>query len=442
MEQKSILKEFIKYTTENVLGMLGLSFYILVDTYFIAKGMGADGLTALNLAIPVYSMIHGSGLMMGIGGATKYSIFQGQKNQQAAQQVFSGTVYMAILFAMIFMLIGVLFGEGITHLLGADASVFPLTYIYIRTLLLFAPGFLMNDILVSFVRNDGNPGLSMAAMIVGSLSNVVLDYIFIFPLQLGMFGAVLATGFAPLISMGILSLHWIRKKNHFEFRKEKTTLSLQGSILSLGLPSLIAELASGIVILVFNFIIMDILGNIGVAAYGIVANLSLVVTAVFTGIAQGMQPLLSRAYGEQGGEGKLKCILKYGIFTLLPISLLIYLLLFCFADPVAGIFNEEQNAELQQIAITGLRLYFIGIPLAGFNIILSMYFTSVEKAVPAQILSILRGLILIIPMAFFLSKLAGMEGVWLSYPVTEGLVCLLGGLFYYRRKGTGIFSRL
>lgn len=443
MEQKRRIREFIRYTTGNVLGMLGLSCYILADTYFISKGMGADGLTALNLAIPVYSLIYGSGLMLGIGGAAKYSVFCGQGNHRAADEVVINTIYLAVLFSLLFILAGVFFDEKLTWLLGADEAVFAMTHVYIQTLLLFAPCFLLNEIAICFVRNDGNPALAMAAMLAGSISNIILDYIFIFPFHLNMFGAVLATGFAPIISMGVLSWHWIKKQSHIRFRLGKPMPSRQKPILSLGISSLIAETSSGVVILVFNYIIMGIRGNIGVAAYGVIANLSLVVTAVFTGIAQGMQPLLSRAYGKQEGQNALEQILGYGIKTLLPISIGVYLLFFLFAGPVAGVFNGENNQELQQIAETGMRLYFIGIPFAGVNIVLSMYFTAIEKAAFAQLLSILRGFLLMLPMAFLLAWLAEMQGIWLTYTITEGLVFLLGLFLLYREhtKGNRIFSR-
>uniref|UniRef100_UPI00242C1874 MATE family efflux transporter n=1 Tax=Enterocloster clostridioformis TaxID=1531 RepID=UPI00242C1874 len=142
--------------------------------------------------------------------------------------------------------------------------------------------------------------------------------------------------------------------------------------------------------------------NIGVAAYGVVANLSLVVISIYTGIAQGAQPILSRVYG-YGEHESQKQILKYALKTMLVISFGIYLFFLLAASPIVSIFNSEQNMQLQEIAAAGLKLYFTAIPFVGFNIIISAYFTSTEKALPAQIISLSRGLLMIIPMAFFLS---------------------------------------
>lgn len=429
METTSYFKKFIQYASLNILGMVGLSCYILADTYFISRGLGANGLTALNLAIPIYSFVHGTGLMLGMGGATKYSVFQAQQAHQKANKVFSNTMNLAILFILLFVLTGVFLSGTITSLLGASGTVFSMTKTYLQNILLFAPAFMMNDIFICFVRNDGNPGRSMLAMLTGSVSNIILDYIFIFPLQMGILGAVLATGLAPVISLGVLSGHLLSKQNNFHFEKGKFSPTLAAKIFSLGVPSLITEIASGIVIIIFNTIILRLQGDIGVAAYGVIANLSLVVTSIYTGIAQGMQPMASYAYGIRDRNGT-KQILKYAVITALLLSCCIYALFLWQAHPIVRVFNREQNPQLQQIAVRGLKLYFTAIPFVGFNVILAMFFTATEKPFPAQTVSLSRGLFLIIPVALQLSLLIGMTGVWLSYPITESIVTLIGIILY------------
>lgn len=433
MNQTKDLKEFIKYAALNVMGMTGLSCYILADTFFISKGLGANGLTALNLAIPVYSLIHGSGLMLGMGGATKYSILKSQKNWGQTNKIFTNTVYLAGILAIAFLLTGIFLTRVLTAFLGADQEVFGMTATYLRVILLFAPAFLMNDILICFVRNDGDPKLAMLAMLGGSLSNVLLDYLFIFPLKLGIFGAVFATGLAPLISIMILSVYFLKKRNQFHLIREKLHPETEKTIVKLGIPSLIGEVSSGVVILVFNSIILKLQGNTGVAAYGVIANLSLVVMAVYTGIAQGMQPLISKAWGRCEIR-TCKRILSYAMITMAAVSIVVYAVIFFLADPIAGIFNSENNRLLQEIAVTGLKLYFTAAVFAGFNLIISIYFTSVELALPAQLISILRGVVLIVPMAFLLSGLFGMSGVWLAFPAAELLTAVTGFFLYCSKR--------
>lgn len=429
MMSSKCFRDFAKYASLNVMGMIGLSCYILADTFFVSKGLGTNGLTALNLAIPIYSFIHGSGLMIGMGGGTKYSIQKSQKNHEAANRIFTNAVCLAAVFAAFFVLVGIFFSGTIISLFGANDSVFDMSKTYLQVILLFAPAFLMNNVLLCFVRNDGAPQLSMAAMIGGSLSNVVLDWVFIFPCQMGIFGAVFATGLAPIISMLILSPHFIRKKNQFHFTKCKPKGKLFAGILSSGIPSLVTEVSSGVVMIVFNSIILHLEGNVGVAAYGVIANLSLVVIAIYTGIAQGIQPIISRNYGVKN-LGNVHATMRYALITMLLFSVVIYMVVLFGAWQIADIFNSEQNAMLQNIATEGLRLYFTACPFAGFNVIISMYFTSTERPQPAHVISILRGFLVIIPMAFLLSWIGKIHGVWCAFPATELLVAVIGLLFF------------
>ncbi|MCI8483696.1 MAG: MATE family efflux transporter [Lachnospiraceae bacterium] len=431
MRQTQCFKEFVRYVSLNMLGMLGLSCYILADTFFVAGGLGAAGLAALNLAIPIYSFIHGSGLMLGMGGATRYSILRSQGKEEEGNQAFTRTFWMVFGFAVIFFVTGLFLSEYLALLLGAKGEILEMCKTYLKVLLLFAPVFLLNELLLSFVRNDGSPQLPMMAMVGGSFSNILLDYIFIFPCKMGIFGAVFATGLAPVISLIILSPYFFQKKQGFHLRKTSFSVSESRYILAGGLPSLVTELSSGIVMIIFNGIILGIEGNIGVAAYGVIANLSLVVLALYTGIAQGIQPLLSKYYGKKEGW-KIQRIFWYAIFTAVGLSLFIYLTVFFRADNMVSAFNGEENQRLQEIAVWGMKLYFTGCVFAGINIILSAYFTSTDAAGPAGMISVLRGFLVIIPVSFLLAALWEITGLWLTFPVTECFVTAVG-LCLYRK---------
>lgn len=433
MKKQSGVREFAHYTILSVLGTLGVSCYILADTFFVSKGLGTNGLAALNLAIPVYNFIHGTGLMLGMGGATRFSVCKSQGRYGEVNRIYTNTIYLAVLFSIAFMLPGLFLSRQLAVLLGADINILEMTDTYLKWLLIFSPAFIFNDVLLCFVRNDESPQLSMIAMLIGSLANIVFDYIFIFPMQMGIFGAVFATGSSPVISMLMMLPHWTKKKNTFHFIKAKINAGIIKQELLLGFPSLIAQLSSGIVMIVFNAIFLKLEGNTGVAAYGVIANISLVILAVYTGIAQGVQPLVSEAYGI-GNHKQAEKVLRYAMITMLTVSCAVYLCLFVFAQPITAVFNSENNMELQHIAVTGLKLYFTSAAFAGYNIILATFFTSVEKALPAQLLSILKGLLLIIPMALIMSALWGMKGVWLAYPATEFLTALLGAIIYRRYR--------
>ena len=372
--------------------------------------------------------------MIGMGGGTRYSIAKSRGENEKASRIFTNAVYMVACFAVLFFLTGVFLSGLLVKVLGADRTVFSMTNTYLKVMLLFAPAFLTNNLLQCFVRNDGCPSLSMVAMMSGSLSNVILDYMFIFPLRMGIFGAILATGLAPIISIVVLSPYFIKKKNGFHFIKSMPDVRKLREIISSGVPPFVVEISSGIVMFLFNFIILRLAGNIGVAAFGIITVISLVVVAIYTGLSQGIQPILSSNYGT-GNTAGIKIILRSAMVTALLLSGIMYAVIFFDASQIALIFNIERNETLQALAVTGLKLYFLACPFIGFNIVTATYFTSTERPRLAQIITLLRGLAVLVPMAFLLSAILEMTGVWCAYPLTEFIVAIVGMTFYVLTKG-------
>ncbi len=431
--KENTLQEFGKYVSQSVLSQLGVSCYILADTYFISKGVGADGLTALNLAIPVFSVMNGCGFMLGIGSGTKYGIMKGTGNEKRGDVLFTSSLCVVTVLAVIFMLIGLLAADPITVLVGANAEVYDMTRTYLQVILLFSPMFMINNLLGAMIRNDGNTSLAMTAMLSGCLFNIVFDYIFVFPMGLGLFGAVLATAVAPIISILILLQHFVKKKNQFRLIRVRPDVRLVASAAGLGVPSLVTEVSSGLVIAVFNLLILGLAGNVGVAAYGVVANISIVVIAIYNGIAQGVQPLLSREYG-RSQEKNVHRFLSLAMMLTVILAMVIYVGIYWNADVIAMIFNSGRDMDLQRIAVEGLKIYFTACPFVGANILLAIYFAATDQAAPAQMISLLRGLIVIIPLAFIMANVTGLTGVWMTFPLTELVVCVVAYGLYKKMK--------
>lgn len=419
--------EFRRYAAPGVLGMIGISCYILADTFFVAKGTGSLGLAALNIAIPAYNLMNGLGLMVGVGGATHYSLCRAQGDAAEADRTFTHTLLLGLCIALVFVLTGTFGVVPLSRLLGANAETLDMTAVYLRLLLCFAPFFVTNNIMIAFVRNDGEPGRAMAGMIAGSLFNIVFDWVFIFPCGLGMFGAALATGASPLVSLLVLSGHLHRPSRGFHLRRERLRPRLLPRICAPGLSSLVSELASGITLLLINLVLLRIAGNTAVAAYGVIANLALVESAIFTGLSTGVQPLISRS-----AEADRRRLLRWTVTTALVISALMYVLVFVFASPITAVFNSEHDPALAACAVPGLRIYFAGFLAACINIIAAAYFSAAGQASRGFIISLVRSIIAIPPVLFALSALLGVTGVWLTFPAVEALACVLSLLFILR----------
>ncbi len=427
MKKRVVLSQFTRYTGLNVLGMIGISCYILADTFFISKGMGTDGLAALNFALPAYSIMYGCGLMIGVGGSTLYNVYRARGDETAGKRTFVNSLLLGCLFSLIFVIIGAIFAREMIQFLGAkEKAVVDMGEIYFRVLWLFSPAFILNSIVLSFLRNDGAPLVAMIGMVAGSLMNILLDWVFIFPLEMGIFGAILATGLSPIISLAVYLPYFLRKKNGFSLGKTPIEPKLCAKAMLIGFPSLLAEVSTATVTFCFNKIMYGLENNVGVAAYGVIANVIVVVLAMFNGIASGAQPLISKFYAMNNKIGVRK-ILTLAMISTAFVGVAVYVAAYSSASFIVGIFNSEHSAAMQTLAERGVKLYFIGSLFAGINIVTSTYFAAREKTMRAQTVSLARGFAFILPAAFIMSKTLGTDGLWLSFPISELAVMILSG---------------
>lgn len=413
-----MLKQFTKYVLQSVAGMVGISVYILADTFFISLYSGADGLAVLNLILPVIGLVYAIGAMIGIGSATRYRISKAKG--EPVDFYFTQSVLFSVLCSIPFILIGIFLPEKLLQLLGGDATLTALGRDYLRIILIASPFFMTNYTFTAFTRNDHAPATAMFGSIAGSLFNIVFDYVFMFSMGLGMTGAALATAVCPPVTMSICCTHLFGKKNNVEFRFRRLSLRHLFSCCQLGISAFVGEISSAVTTIVFNMLILSIAGNIGVAAYGVIANISIVAMSIFNGLAQGAQPLISECYGK-GDTAHVKKLLKWSLLTCLATEIIIVGAIFLATNPLISLFNSEQSAELARYADEGIRLYFLGYLVAGINIVLVAYFSAVDKPKPAITGSLLRGVAAILFFAILLSALFGMTGIWLSFLCAEVL---------------------
>ena len=429
----NLTKQFFKYVSQNIFGLLGTSCYILADTYFIAQAAGTDGVTLLNLCLPIYNLIFAFGSMIGLGAATRYAILRAQGDARA-QRYFSNAIFSVCILAVPFMLVGIFSPDSLLRLMGGDADIVALGMNYARIFLMFTPFFMCNYVVASFVRNDGDPSLAMVATLSGSLFNVVFDYIFIFPMGLGLPGAALATAISPMLSIAVCSAHFIKKSNTITFVRKAPSVRLLVQSCQLGISGFVGELSSGVTTTVFNFLLLRLAGNVAVAAYGVVANFALVATAIFNGVAQGAQPLVSQCYGKNEMAGARKLLLL-GCGTALGLAALLYGIVFGYTDVLTALFNSENSALMAAYAHSGMRIYFVGYFFAGCNIVAAGYLGAVNRPAEASITSLCRGMVAIVVCSLVLSALFRMNGVWAAFPVSEAITLALTVFLLKRKAG-------
>ncbi|MDD3340518.1 MAG: MATE family efflux transporter [Lachnospiraceae bacterium] len=428
----SIKKTFAKYVSLNIFGMIGISFYILADTFFISLAEGANGITALNLVLPIYSFIFAVGSMMGVGSAIRFSLCRA-KGEDGASLFFSNAIFWGLILGAVFMVLGGCFPGELIELLGGNEEIVRIGTPYTRIFMLFAPFFMWNYVCNAFVRNDGAPTIAMAATLCSSLFNIVMDYILMFPLNMGMAGAALATAISPILGIAICCIHFFSKKNTIRFLWRRPSVTRLVRSCQLGVSAFVGEFATGVTTMVFNGLILGIAGNVGVAAYGVIANVSLVGIAVFNGLAQGSQPLFSELYGK-GQKKAVRQVLRMSIITGFVLAGVILLATNLLDEQIVTVFNSGQDAQMAEYAMHGLHIYFLGFLFAGYNIVCTGYLSAVGVAKWAFAASILRGVAAIIPCAVLLSMALGMTGVWLAFPTAELITAVVSTIAIIRQK--------
>jgi len=420
----SVLKKFTKYVGLNIIGMISTAICVFVDYLFISIALGTDGLTSLGLGVPIFSVLFGFGVMLGVGGGARYAGLRAQGEQDKANQMFTTTLKMGFIVAVPFVVLGGFFATQIAALLGASGHILPMTASYIKILLLLSPGIIFYAIFESFARNDEAPKIAMISAVIFNAMNIILDYIFIIVLDWGMSGAALASMIASICALLYLLTYWIRKKMNFRFVKARIMFKQVRSICEIGAPSLINDLSYGFVLITFNLTLLSLVGNVGVAAFGIISSIALVVFFIFAGLGQGIQPLASYYYGIKDKKSLLK-ILKYSFTTSISIAIVAITIIFFFADSITAILNYEQDMALAELANEGIRIYFTAFLFAGITMISIAFLSVTNMPKVAVLLSILRGGALVIPLILILSRLFGVVGVWAAYPIAEFILAII-----------------
>ncbi len=430
LKTESITSLFLKYLIPSVTGTLSVGVLIFIDTVFIGRGVGSMGLAALNTAIPVFTLYSSTGLLLGMGGATAAAIDSGRGNIRGKNKIFSHAVILALGIGILFTLLQGIFINALTGVLGATDTLFPMVKSYLGIISKFTLFYLVPHTLNAFIRNDGNPNLTMIGMVVCGIINIILDYIFIFIFGWGMAGAALATGLAQVAYFLILILHFYSPRNTLRIQRRKFQLETATRIFRIGFPSFLNDTSMGIAIFAFNLVLFRIRGDLAVSAYSIILNINFLVYLIFVGISQACQPLLSINYGA-GNNERVRETLKLGFLTSALVAVATIVLLNVFKYPIIRLFNRE-DMELIGMAAVGMPLFFSATLFMGLNIIYAILFQAVENPSVSSLLTFLRGLGLIIAGLTLLPNILGINGVW-GTPLFAESVTLITALIFYRR---------
>ncbi|GMQ65234.1 MATE family efflux transporter [Vallitalea maricola] len=423
---KSLWKEFRKYAIPSVVGMMVSALYVVVDGIFVGRGVGASALASINVALPVTTLMIAISMMVTMGGAAVMSIKFGENKHKEGNNIFLQSLFLIVAITGVVSIISVIFPEQIARLLGASDELVKGTADYLRYYMMFGLGFAGSLALSAFIRNDGNPNLAMIALIAGAITNIILDYLFIFKFGLGIAGAAVASGLGQLSSVFLLMTHFIRKKGKLRLYAPQLKKDELKRILKVGTPEFLNQISPAVCIFAFNQVIIRRLGEIGVAGFSIIGYISVVLLALFMGISQGIQPLISYNYGK-GNIEKVNKVFKMGVKTNLISSIVIYSIMLLIGQKVIGVFNS--NAELIKLTYNALIIYSFSFIIASINIVNITYYQSTENSKTANIISASRGMVFTIIFLLALPSMIGNIGIWISIILGEICTLLLIQLF-------------
>lgn len=421
--RRGSFRELLYYIIPGIMGLLFNSFYIVVDGLLVARILGRNPLAAVTVAVPVIEIMIAISMLISVGSGVIISNYYGEKKTKEAREIFNISVRLLLIVSITMAILSIFFLDKIVALLGATDEIFNLTKEYLKYLFLFAPSFMFSYGLGTWVRNDGNPKLVMVSQIIGALVNIVLDYVFMKHMSMGIGGASIATGLGPIAGIILMLPYIIRRKGHLYFDKVSMTKTKIIDILKKGIPSFSMEFALGLTSLCMNLVIEKYMGSLGLAAYGIIVYMALILYSIFLGMAEGSQPLLSFFHGAKNQDKKSE-LLKISLVLAFSIGILSYIALRLFGTNVIKVFGGD-DLDLIQEAKSAMNLYFLGLSLTGINIIVSSYYQSVARWKESVSISLMRSLLILLPVLVILGRYFPVTSIWLGVGLTELLTLLI-----------------
>ncbi|WP_430534560.1 MATE family efflux transporter [Listeria rocourtiae] len=437
METDSVLKVFLRYLIPSLVGMLLMSVNIVADGIFVGHRLGGVALAGINIAVPVFSIFTAISLWIGIGGATQYSFALGEKNIPEAQRIFTRSIIMVFVITITLAAIAFVFRVPLANVLGANPETLPYVMDYMTILLMFGFAFTIENILSIFVRNDGDPNLSMVALIVTAIVNVILNYYFLFILDWGVSGSAGATIIAVTVGIGVLSIHFFKKTSRLKFVKFRFSKKSFTKTFSIGLPSFLSELGLSVFTMGYNIAIAAVAGTAGVAAFSVLNYTHSVILMLFLGMSSAIQPLISYYRGAKQQDREQQTM-RLAVITAIGTGLVFFVGGFFGAGHIVAMFGTF-SPEIVDLATIAVQIFFAGYLFMGFNFVMMTYFQTSGRVGMAIWITVAREMLFMVAFLIILPPFLGAEGVWASIPLSEAVVAL-SIIIYVRRKH--IFSKV
>lgn len=428
---ESIPKLLLKFSIPTTLTLMVNYLYNIVDQIFVGQGVGITGIAATNISFPLTIMCTALALLIGDGCAARISLYLGKGEKQEANKCLGNAVSLCILCGILIVLLGNLFLKSLLIFFGATETILPSALEYTRIILLGLPFMIFNVAFTAIIRSDGSPQYTMKAMIIGAIINIALDPIFIFCFHMGVKGAAIATILGQIVS-GIICIRYISHFQNITFQKDNLKLNtkITVSILSLGIPSFITQIATACTQIVMNNIMRyygadTIYGSdIALSCYGTMMKVYQIAHAMFVGVSSGVQPINGFNYGAKQYKRVKQTYYTAAIIALF-ISVIWWIIYQVFPAQIASLFVNETETLYIQFAVHCYHIYMMAFFIYGLPTVTASFFQAIGKPINSLIISISRQVLFLIPIALLLSYLYGLDSALMAAPTADILSSLL-----------------
>lgn len=425
-----------EFSLPAIIGMSVNALYNLISRIFVGQGVNSLAIAAVTVALPIMTIAFAVSMLIGIGAMALISIRLGAQKQEEANKIAGNAALLLIVLPFLLTCIYFLFSDPLLRLFGATSpEVLPYARDYINIIMLgnvpAALGYGLNN----FIRAEGNPQFAMFTQIIGAVVSVILNYVFIFPLDMGIKGSALGTVLGQLVSAIWVLSYFIFGKSHIKItlKSMRPYVYIALKILAIGFAPFSMQIASSVQQTILNQVVLAYGGNLALSAVGIIMSVAMILIMPIIGISQGAQPIIGYNYGAKQYE-RVKETLKKAMMAGTALAIVSFAVIMLFASPIAALFSKGDTA-LTEMTAHALIIFFALLPIVGVHIIGSNYFQAVGKPVQSTILSSARQVLIFIPSLLVLPNFWGLDGVWWSAPISDALAVLLTtALLFFEMK--------
>ncbi len=433
LAKKFSLASLLLFAAPNIIMMIVLSMYIIVDGMFVARFIGTTALSAINMFYPAICFEMALGIMIATGGSAIAAKKLGEGKQKEAQNNLSFLMVVEGSFGIVIAVVGNLFTAEIVSFLGASAAQAPLSITYAKIIFSFAPAFFLQTAFQTFFVTAGKPALGLIVTILGGVANILLDYIFMAPLRLGVTGAAIATGIGYCIPAMVGVIFFLKAKtNPFHFVRPRFDGKVLLQACANGSSEMVTNLSNAVTTFLFNFTLLQFYGEDGVASITIILYFQYLFTALYFGYSNGIAPIISYKYGNDDRK-QLQALFKNSVLFLIISSIAANVLLHFTISKLLTIFTAE-NSPVYQITLHGFSIYSMAFMIMGLGIFSSAMFTAFSDGITSAIISFSRTFLFIVGAILLLPAILGERGVWLAVPIAEAFGFLISILYLIGKK--------